>query len=220
MAKSKPPPAHVRTRAELVNEMSEQLKALQFLAEQFGDGRMWAAKLMATIIYVICHDSHGPTVSLLSQLGARDKLRCVSTASEPHPGNLLTVPLMLGFHLGGAGPIQIPRFRMHELSIFKWYPFNQWWEQPVYCRGTEEIITRKQLIFAVRSKDGGGHFDSELDCANYVNMKLGAGWIASVGEVDLPPDPSHLITVWAIGFELFTSIVEHDRQQRLLQESA
>jgi hypothetical protein len=200
--------------------MSEQMKALSSLAKQFSNGEKWAAKLMATIIYVICHDGRKETKirSLLTQIGARDKLMCINTALEPTPGNLLTLPLMLGFQPGGAGPTQIPRFLMpaNQARPFGRVPFSVWWEQPVYSRGTEEIITRRELVQAVRSKDGGGHFDAELSCAKYVNMKGGAGWTSTRGQEKLPPDPSHLITIWAIGWELFTSIVEHNRR---LQQS-
>ena len=78
--------------------MTDQLKALSSLAGQFAKGEQWAAKLMATIIYVICHDGRdAKTRSLLTQLGARDKLLCIDTAIEPEPGNLVSLALFDGY---------------------------------------------------------------------------------------------------------------------------
>jgi hypothetical protein len=201
----------------LVNEMTEQLKALQSLAKSFGEGNTWAAKLMATVIYVICHDGWGKSRSLLTQLGVRERLLCISTAHDPQPDNLLTEALLLGFRFTDGNVEHFPRFLMppNPENPFKWIPFAEWWEQPVYCRGNEDIITRKELVLTVRSKDGGGHFDSELSCAKYVNLKTGAGWKKFNGDNEpLPPDPAHLVTVWAIGWELHEAIIEHERQLR------
>lgn len=215
MAKDKPPPAHTRTLEELRAEMTEQLKALGSLAKQFSQGEQWAAKLMATIIYVICHDGRDVrTRSLLTQLDARDRLVCIDTALQPEPGNLVTLPLMMLFRFGEGHAGQYPRFLEKGQSEFPWRPFEEWWGGAVYSTGTENIITRKELVLAVRSKDGGGHFDSELSCANYVNMKAGSGWKSIVGDVELPPDPSHLLTIWSVGWELVTSVNEHQRRLR------
>lgn len=215
MAKDRSPPAHVRTVQETTHEMIEQLKALESLAQKFGEGEAWAAKLMATVIYVICHDGHGPIRSLLSQLDVRGQLNCISTAEAPSPGNLLTLPLLFSVQLGGERPSHIPNFMVPELAnTFKWIPFTEWWEQPVYSRGLEGVITRKDLVLAVRSKDGGGHFDSELSCAKYVNMKSGSGWKFTVNGEALPNDPIHLLTIWAIGWELFKSLIDYDQQEQ------
>jgi hypothetical protein len=214
MAKPKPPPAHVRTHDELVQELREQLTALGQLSVLFHSGQTWAAKLMATVLYVICHDGRDKTRSLLTQLGIRDQLSCISTALPVRPGNILTIPLMLGFTFGPNHTGQVPRFEMPDMPPFPRVPFSEWWEQAVYSLGDQNIITRKELVLAVRSKDGGGHFDSELDCANYVNMKAGAGWFNLIAGEEQPPDPSHLITVYAMGWELYHSLAEYDEQQR------
>ena len=215
MAKPKTPAAHTRSKQEVANELREQLRALESLAEQFGRGERWAGKLMATVIYVICHDGRDKkTRSLLTQLDIRHELKCINTAQNPMPGNMLTSALMLGFRMSPEGSGQIPRFLMPPRGEFKWVPFVEWWEQAVYSQGDQNIITRRELVLAVRSKDGGGHFDSELECANYVNMKAGAGWQNMRGDEVMPPDPSHLLSVWAIGWELFTSLVSHGQQQQ------
>ena len=114
--------------------------------------------------------------------------------------------------VGGGQTGHFPRFLCENKPEFPWKPFEQWWNGAVYSTGTENIITRKELVLAVRSKDGGSHFDSELTCANYVNMKGGAGWRLMEDDVEMPLDPTHLFSIWTIGWELTTSINEHQRR--------
>jgi len=208
MAKAQPPPAHIRTRDETIHEMKDQLRALGILAAQFGKGETWAAKLMATVIYTICHDGTGRTLSLISQLGMRQNLQCITSALDPVPGNLVTMPLMLGIRVSvGADGGFFPRFLHSDVTKFEWMPFEEWWEQPVYSKSENNIITRNKLVRAVRSTDGGGHYDAELTSRDYVNLRAGAGWKNHSDGTDLvEPNAAHLLTIWAIGWELAVSM--------------
>jgi hypothetical protein len=121
---------------------------------------------------------------------------------------------MMVFEVGAGTAGQRPRFLSENQSDLPWRPFDDWWNGAVYSTGTENIITRKELVLAVRSKHGGGHFDAELTCANYVDMRNGAGWTRMVADEELPPDPSHLLSIWAIAWELATSIYTYHQRRR------
>ena len=129
MAKPKPPPAHVRTHDELLGELREQLTALGELSALFDSGQTWAAKLMATVLSVICHDGRDRTRSLLTQLGVRDRVSCITTALPPRPGNRISTALLLAFRAGSDGINQVPRFMMPDKS-FPRIPFAECWGQP------------------------------------------------------------------------------------------
>lgn len=216
MTKKAPPPAHVRTQEETIQELREQVRALRLLSWLFSRGETWAGKPIATTIYVICHDGVGKSRSLLSQLGIRDELNCITTALAQVSGNILTLPLLLGFQFGRPdGVVHIPRFTMYDYNKFERIPFEEWWSQPAYSQGETNIITRKELVLAVRSKDGGSHFDAELACENYVKMRSEGGWQKqSVEGEDMPPDPTHLISMFAMAWELYHSLLEYDQQQQ------
>lgn len=208
------PPAHVRNREELLNELVEQLTALDRLSGLFKNDEPWPAKLIATIIYVICHDGIGKTRSLITQLDMRDQLMCLSTANRLELGSQSPMPLLLGFVLEGAASRQTPRFLLRDPDDFEWMTFKDWWNQPVFSPELDGALTRCDLVSKVRSKDGGSHFDAELDCAKYVNLRAGTDWRFSVDGQELRPDPSHLLSILAIGWELLMTFEKRGQYLR------
>jgi hypothetical protein len=209
MAKSKQSPVHTRTHEEIIKETTDQLKALDSLAIAFGRGHAWAAKLMATVISTICHDGWDQrSKSLITQLGWRSGLMCITTARKPIHGDIFAQTLTLAWD--PVGPKRAPRWALFPRATFEKIPFEDWWAEPVYTDASG-VLTRKDVVHIVRSQDGGAHFDAHLTSQQYLGLRTGAGIQRCVGDNfdnPLPSEPTHLLTVWSIAWELYFSFSE------------
>lgn len=206
MTKNAKSPAHVRTRDEVVAETGEQLQALRELMIKFESGEQWAGKLLATIIYMLCHDgwAKSKSRSLIIQLGYRTWFTCITTANEIIPNAFVQSPPTLAF--GGTG--WIPRCAIQSRDHFTKIPFEEWWAQPVFVH-EGHTLTRKELILELRFKDGAGHFDSALESEQYMLLKQGGGWEHFSDDFGkLPAQPIHLLITYTVAWELYNSFVE------------
>ena len=85
-----------RTRGELVSALNNQLKAIEASSAAFDEGEAWEATRLAVAVYVILYDGKGRTVSLLSQLGIKEKIPFVSTSVPANPNGLVAeMPLVI-----------------------------------------------------------------------------------------------------------------------------
>jgi hypothetical protein len=203
--------AHTRSKAELEAALAQQLAALRKLSADFDGGEMWAGRLLATVIFVLCHDGRQDTKSLLTQLGMRDSLQCLSTKVETTPGNLLHTNTLMCMKFGPGGPQQLPRFQAIGSDAFYWLPFADWWAESVHVSGASQegvvkTVARWELIYFVRSQDGGSHYDATLSSESYVTLREGGGWQMGHGGQKLPLEPIHLLTLRAIAWELDESL--------------
>jgi len=204
MTNDSKPSTHVRTRDELVKETGEQLHAIRELMICFESGGQWAGKLLATIIHMLCHDGWGKSKSIISQLGYRTRLTCITTAVKIDPKAFVQSPPTLGF----SGNGWIPRCAMLPREHFIKIPFEEWWSEPVFV-DNGRILTRKDLILELRCRDGAGHVDTSIDNKEYLSLKNGGGWVVITEDRnDLPSQPLHLLVTYTIAWELYNSFVE------------
>lgn len=162
-----------RTKSEIEAELAEQRQELNASVLNYDFGATWEAKRIASSLYKICFDGRGRTKSMLSQLGIRNKASFLNTAqnglSKDFPVGLLLmnvsqskfVPISSkgGFHEGDGVPPWGRRV-----------PFEDWWKQPVFVDPHDRKLTRKNLVFAVRSQDGGAHYDEYLREDAYLEL--------------------------------------------------
>lgn len=202
MTKPRKPVAHRRTHDELLCELAEQRLALRKLSADFDEGHPWMAKLLSTVIYVLCHDGDGDTKSVLTQLGLKTGLQCLSTCP---PLGMENYPLLLFMSASSTGSEFKARFRYADemAEHFTLLPFNDWWSQSVFSYGGA-ALGRGDLIRAVRSQDGGGHFDATISKHEYQKLRT-----QHPGQVVGAPAPSlgaERLTVRAIAWELEYSL--------------
>jgi len=126
---------------------------------------------MATVAYILFHDGGKRNISLLTQMKQRDKLKYLSTADEIHPNNLLRSECLVMMQIGSEGGRYIPKLgnshRRENVS------FRKWWErEPIVQSGkgnaSASSLTRKRLVYALRNKDGGAHFDPIVEDQDYM----------------------------------------------------
>src|SRR5690242_16367400 len=79
----------VRTADDLKAALREQLESLRISGAAYDEGTISEAKRLAGTVYVIVHDGTGRTVSVLTQLGARERMRFLCSAPPVNEHNLL-----------------------------------------------------------------------------------------------------------------------------------
>lgn len=166
-------PRYVRTRDEILVALAEQRRALRSSASAYDAGSKWEAKRLAIAAYNLLHDGTGRTKSILSQLNLRAGLRFTSTAREIEKSWPAIALVMIRADLKEVGyvphcNVPEPPEWAHEMQ------FHNWWEELIYKSRKGAAVTRKNLVFALRSKDGGAHFDGELEDDGYFPMSKNA----------------------------------------------
>jgi hypothetical protein len=96
-----------RTRSELVSALGEQLNAIKTSSAAFDAGDNWEAKRLATAAHIILYDK-GRTVSLLTQLGVKERINFISSSVPANPNNSLAETPLVIVHYGPNGPDYLP----------------------------------------------------------------------------------------------------------------
>lgn len=195
---------HKRSREELLQELSDQRAALRASCDGFDAGHEWEACRLATVVYTLLNDGRSKTVSILSQLGLRSSISFHSYATPNTPGNLMTwVPLCIT--LISAGNLRyIPKLNNGPFGLVNQLKFSDWWKEAVFENTKGNQLSRMNLVFALRSKDGGSHYDNEIPESPYLELKqAGGGWSGAPGSVT---NNAHLASMRHIAYELEESL--------------
>jgi hypothetical protein len=196
--------SHRKTPAELWIALRDQVAALRSSSQGFDNGHPWEAGRLASIVYILVHDA-GRTVSLLTQLKRRETVRFPSTRTIGSDTSQPQTPLVfIAAEIGKAKASYQPLLGREPIPP-ELLPFSKWWEQPVLRDSSRRSVSRKNLVFSLRSQDGGAHVDGTLTDEAYVALSLfnGAGWFFSDGESEQPFKPGpHLATMRQIAWEV------------------
>ncbi len=151
------------TRDDLIERFREQVGFLERSAEAFDQGFHDEAKRLAVVVRVLLHDTQS-SKSLLGQLGEKNELMLMDTASVIRPDNELSTPGLVLFKLEGGelpaydaplGDLSPPRMGKAKL-------FDPWWNDPV-TKASNGLFARRDYILKVANKEGGAHVDPALD---------------------------------------------------------
>lgn len=207
----------MRTPQELWQALDDQKRALASSGKGYDSGGFWEAPRLATAVYNVVNDGSKKTVSILSQLGVRGKARFLSSKPPHNPGNLFKsgAPLcIMRLKMGGEEPPfggYVPRLDNGAQQFEQWLPFKDWWEESIYQNVAGAHLSRMNLVFSLRSKDGGSHLDREIPRSPYLDMieQVGEGFVQDVrGEMVTrsPVKNAHLATMRQIAWELERSL--------------
>jgi hypothetical protein len=203
---------HQRTRDELIAELHNQMAALRASCAGYDAGNLWEGPRLATVVYTLVNDGRGRSVSILTQMGLRNKINYRSHAVPNTPGNLMSWAPLVAIVVGNGIAQYVPTLNDGAPWKISELHFREWWEQPVFENAAGQQLSRMNLVFALRSKDGGSHFDAELPISSYLAMKNdGLGFGVSFGDSQAPKTipNAHLATMRHIAFELDQSITPH-----------
>lgn len=223
------------SEAEKNDIFREQRDALESSCRSFDEGKRWEAKRLATATYVLCHDpptprKHSLSKSLLGQLGLKHRLNYLSTKGNIPDGMIPWIPLAF-MRANETAPFEfMPKLEVGQEN-WKWLSFSSWWEEPVFKTPLGKKLSRKNLVFAMRSQDGGSHADEVIRDEEYATLRrlnderlqrskahvagkpririvLNAYKASKESDAaDFEPIPgAHLVTMRQIAFELLSSI--------------
>ncbi|RYE84675.1 MAG: hypothetical protein EOO65_01835 [Methanosarcinales archaeon] len=203
--------AHQKSREELEQALVRQTAHLRRSAQAYDDGVLEEAERLASSIYILVHDGWGKTKSLLGQLGLIAKMRFVDSATPKSPDAYYQSNIMCGFEAGENGWSFIPKCQFGDKEPTRLVKFTEWWSQEVYSTAAGLELTRKNLVFALRMQDGGGHVDDEITDKAY-------HWLATKGddraEVIHPSgntnvNNGHWATMRQIAWEMDQTLISH-----------
>lgn len=211
-----------KTQLELEEELTEQVQALRSSLLNFDKGDIWEAKRIASSIYLLCFDGTGRTKSLLGMLKIKSGLKFISSVSFPKTTDKIIYasasPMVcMGIH-DKHGARYFPILGDSPLSDqMKQISFSTWWEEEILHPTSRLSMIRKNLVFIMRSQDGGAHVDDHLRNFDYKILKSQGDPVAKWhdGSVVFGGSAGEPITgiIWAImrqiGWELDQTLQKH-----------
>lgn len=200
----------VRSQREIREALDNQRKALIASCKAYDEGEKWEAMRLATAIWTVVHDGGRNNVSILSQLGVRGSLRFVSSAFKYSPDNVLRETALLSTRVYSDGTAEYrplldaaPLGQQHLLQIGKW------WDTEVIFRDGQFRLTRRKLVFTLRSQEGGSHFDAVISDPNYLRFAKEQLTTLYVVSSRIPPKPilgAELASMRQIAWELLETL--------------
>jgi len=196
-----------RTKADIINELNEQLALLIHACHSFDSGLQPIGKHIALSLRTLLHHK-GQSQALLEQLGFRAK-RYLDTAGKINPNNLATDCNLCVMQMGEGNSQYLPRCAVGGSSLWpnQWLPFDKWWNSNVIKDNKGRFFNRRDLILYVADTDGGAHVDSDLD-EEYMDLSRNnsLGWIIHEGNVEKPFPSPIMACIRQIAHELLETL--------------
>lgn len=168
-----------RSRPDLLRAFREQFRFLVRSSAHFDDGDEAEAKNLAVLVRKLLHDQ-GHGVSLLTQLGERDRLRYIDTAPPVDPKNLMPMCGLVGQHIlpGESGARWLPTLDQQPTErTGRTSGVAVWWRSDVTRDAKGTLWSRERLVLVVANEDGGAHVDPALSESYHALARENAmGW--------------------------------------------
>jgi hypothetical protein len=158
--------SYARDPREFHEQLAIQRRHLRRSAWDYDHGDESEALRLAVVVRVLVHDTRN-SVSLLTHLGVKDRLRFVDTSLK-RPPNMPRRAIMLHaglvtLRMGPRGVRFVPP--LSNLAPERQSPsvdFEPWWSTPVVRDQRGHAFARSDFILNVANKDGGAHIDAIL----------------------------------------------------------
>jgi len=137
-------------------------------------------------------------------LGIRGKIKFADTTIEISEGFQLAGTRLVFFALDDEKASYIAPFSEGKNQIRQYVGFNEWYDEYIFANSAGFKFTRKNLIFALRSQDGGAHFDPKLKDNPYLHLSSAPGtdFKVKLGGVEVEELGAHLASMRQIAGEL------------------
>ena len=153
----------------LSNRFEEHTKLMTALCDCFDSGNDVVALSIATAIRVLVHDTDRST-SLLTHIGRKNG-RYLSTnfrnsREAVHLGLVRRINVGVNDGRGGEAkywPLCDERYFPTPREHFTFVQFENWWSERIFENHKSSYLTRRDLVLTVVNKDGGAHFDTEVE---------------------------------------------------------
>ena len=137
---------------------------LSHSARAFDKGSTGEAMRMAHVLRLLLCDTSS-SHSLLGQLGVKNRLLFVDTASVIDPTNAFPTPglVMMRFNVEGQSGFEAPLGKGAPPRNKPPKPFDPWWHDPVTKDRAGQFFSRSHYVLRVANQDGGSHVDPALN---------------------------------------------------------
>ena len=166
-----------KTESELLEGLRRQIGHLRSSCAAFDAGKLAEAERIASAVYIICHDGNKNNVSALTHAKLRPKLLIPDTTSYHYRALRETGQLHCNIPMCNLWKEQDGSIRHHpffgEPEQMDRIRFSKWWDQVVYLTAKNLRLTRKNLVYFMRSQDGGAHLDNRITSEAYAFLEAG-----------------------------------------------
>ena len=151
----------------LFGRFDEYMKLIEVLSECYDRGNEILALSIATTIRVLVHDTSRST-SLLTHLHIKKaeylSTNCETPKEKVHLGLVRRINVGVNDGVGGEA-------KYWPLCDERYFPspkdrsflgFDDWWNEQVF-KNDSYSLSRGDLVLFVTNKDGGAHFDTEVE---------------------------------------------------------
>lgn len=208
---------HARSRDELLEIFDRQLRHMRRSCELYDAGVEEEAERLSTSVYTLAFDGSGRTVSVLTQLGFSVGLRIIDSRTQlegidfenPPPRSFFAPPLCM-IRMSAEKVSCVPHCHASAEVPPEWprVSFSKWWESTVFRATNGRTLTRKNVVFHLRSQDGGSHVDRVIkeEAYHWLRVDLDPSVRAGVGNKQGPITNAHWATMRQIAWELDHSL--------------
>ena len=158
----------MKTNNPLSDRFDEYTKLMTVLCDCYDGGNDIVAISIATAIRALVHDTEQST-SLLTHLGRKNgqylNTNFRNSKEVVHLGLVRRINVGVNDGKGGEAkywPLCDERYFPTPKGHFTATSFDKWWSERVF-ENQNSYLTRKDLVLAIVNKDGGAHFDTEVD---------------------------------------------------------
>jgi len=202
-----------KSPGELEQALVRQMSHLRISSKLYDEGNQWEAERLATAIYLICHDSGKNYTSVLKHVGIKEKILFPDTTSLTiNTANSFSMTPPMLAHWKTAEGLSL-NARLGDVNLMAKISFNKWWDQTVFTAENGMSMSRKNIVYRSRSKDGGAHVDATNSDEVYERLKTQSShftvtvngsptWIARVGNFT----NGHWATIRQIAHELDSAL--------------
>ena len=197
-----------RPKADIINELNEQLVLLIHACHSFDSGLQPIGKHIALSLRKLLHHQ-GQSRALLEQLSLRAK-SYLDTAGDLDTKNISTdcnlCIMRLG--LGGVTDQYLPSCAVGGSPMSnRWLFFPKWWNNNVIKDNKGRFFNRREITLHVADTDGGAHVDPELD-EQYMDLSRNnsLGWVIVDGNVEKPFPPPTMACIRQIAHEVLETL--------------
>ncbi len=154
--------AYRRSEENLREAAEFQLQAIQLSAREFDSGAIGEAARLATAVFLLIGRGMRHHTSIFDSAGQQEKRLYRSTLGEANARGSQLIVCRLEKVDTDIWQISACARGKEALSEGRDLPFDEWWSETVI--DTEECkLTREQIVRILRDKNGGAHFDAEVE---------------------------------------------------------
>jgi hypothetical protein len=166
-----------KTDQDILSALLRQIAHMRRSIAAFDDGHLEEAERIASAVYIIANDSGKNSKSLLSQLGLKGQFKFYDTAAREYRSlgsNEYRMTPILCAYWKENGKIERYAPLLKDFTERDQVSFSNWYNGNIF-RARSGNLTRQQLIYNIRSTDGGAHVDPDYKNEAYASLVRGHG---------------------------------------------